>query len=228
MIIALEGIDACGKATQSKALVEVFSDLLSIEHVETFDFPHYSTYAGAVIGRVLRGETLVCPLNDANYCAPDAEMAEKTIGKLRSDWGHDKALIIQALMCVDKLEHQDKLIRFYEEDYNLLILDRYSMSGMVYGMADGLEKGWLHTIMQTLIDPDLTFVLDISVEESMKRRPERRDYYERNDIKLQRVRNLYVDQVKEQPECCFVVDGSLPQEEVTNRIVEKVRVHLNV
>ena len=53
-LIAIEGLDGAGKATQSKLLVE----WMNREYGETklYSFPRYETSTGVEIGRYLRGE----------------------------------------------------------------------------------------------------------------------------------------------------------------------------
>jgi dTMP kinase len=221
MLIALEGIDASGKQTQTKLLKEKLASHFA--EVATFDFPHYESVAGGLIGRVLRGETIVANQGDQDRLDyADGSELHAAIRNLKSGWSLDKALLIQCAMLVNRFEHFKMLERYSEDDDRLLILDRYYLSGLVYGQADGLDRDWLYQIHAALPDPDLFFILDIPVEESVRRRPERRDYYEKNIPKLRRVRQLYLEEAATDPGGTIVIDGTKPPEEITEMICAAV------
>lgn len=214
MIVALEGIDASGKRTQTEQLYRYFTEQCNaFNTVVTHDFPHYSTHAGGVVGRVLRGETVVLS-EEQVACGLSVEQQ-------RQQWSHDKGFIIQSLMITDRLEHQLLLDRFAERTDTLLILDRYLYSGVVYGAADGLPLQWLYDVQAVLIPADLNIYIDIPVEESMRRRPERRDYYERNLDKLAAVREQYVRAFTED-EDCVIVEGLKEVPELVHDIAQAV------
>lgn len=71
------------------------------------------------------------------------------------------------------------------------IIDRYNDSTIVYGIAAGLDKAWLESLVSLLPRSDLTLFLDVSVDESFRRRPQRRDTYETDREFLTRVRAAY-------------------------------------
>jgi thymidylate kinase len=130
-----------------------------------------------------------------------------------ASWSIDKALIIQCVMLVDRIEYLPLLQRYDRDPDRLLILDRYYLSGLVYGRADGLDRLWLSRIHASLPMPDVFFLLDIPVSESVRRRPDRRDYYEKNTKKLEQVRQLYLEQDNK-----FVVDGTLEPDQISEAI----------
>ncbi len=222
MIVALEGIDASGKQTQVKLLKERLTG--RFDRIDTFDFPHYQSIAGGLVGRILRGETVVAT-NDQLVPAlrhdhlPGLDLPRLHLEKLMASWSHDKALVIQCVMLVDRLEHVE-LLRSFSDDRKLLILDRYYLSGLVYGQVDGLDRDWLKAIHATLPRPDAFFLLDIPVEESVRRRPERRDYYEKNLDKLEKIRELYKSEISAAGG--YVVDGTGSTQEITTEIVDQV------
>jgi dTMP kinase len=212
MIIAVEGIDCAGKATVCAALKEALKN--DFRFIETFDFPHYQGVAGGLVGRVLRGETFVLDGKPADL--EDVEW-------MKENWSLDKALLIQCAMLVDRCEHVDLILPFVNHD-RLLILDRYYLSGLVYGQADGLDREWLVAIHRLLPRPDAFFLLDISVEESVRRRPERADYYEKNLPKLRKVREIYKSEIeKKVAPFNFSIDASRSAPQVTEEIVRIIR-----
>lgn len=227
MIVALEAIDAGGKATQAEAVFKMFSNPAFANHiakVKKFDFPHYTTTAGSVVGRILRGETLVVPENMFVETGIPA-LYKDVMMKMKSSQTRDKAIVIQSVMLVDRLEHLPMLIEYAQSPDSLLILDRYKMSGIAYGNAEGIDAEWLRSVHNCLPDADLNIYLDISVEESMRRRPERRDWYERNTAMLQCVRDIYLHEFDAADDRDFgycVIAGDQPQEAITEQIVAAI------
>jgi thymidylate kinase len=229
VIIALEGGDAAGKKTQAALLVAA----LNAQGIptKTWDFPHYQSTSGGVIGRILRGETCVVPtaetIKEVEYAASYGMSRGKVIDRLAKSWSLDKGHIIQGMMLVDRLEQIDMLEEHGGEDCHdkILVLDRYILSAYVYGQADGLELRWLEATHRVLPQANLTFLLDVSVDESKKRRPERLDYYERDFEKLERVRMLYKGEIikRNQDENdigrYFILDGAAPLDQITNDIL---------
>lgn len=233
MIVALEAIDAGGKATQAEAVFKMFSNPAFANHiakVKKFDFPHYTTTAGGVVGRILRGETVVYTQEDyKRFCAavPDGStaLAAARWEVMQKSCSRDKAIVIQSVMLVDRLEHLPMLIEYAQSPDSLLILDRYKMSGIAYGNAEGIDAEWLRSVHNCLPDADLNIYLDISVEESMRRRPERRDWYERNTAMLQCVRDIYLHEFDAADDRDFgycVIAGDQPQEAITEQIVAAI------
>lgn len=222
MIVAIEGIDGCGKATQAEAVRVAF--LLKEWDVMKHDFPHYSTTAGGVVGRILRGEVLVATRDQMmSERDDDITMMCDDVAKL---WSRDKAVILQSVMVADRLEHLPLLVRFAQSHNNLLVLDRYKLSGVAYGAAEGLEADWIRIVQSCMPDADLNILLDLTVKESVKRRPERRDQNERNLDKQQRVRDIYLSEFyrgqEMTPDEFRVVDGSGSAESITQQIVEAI------
>lgn len=206
VVIALEGIDAAGKATQAAALAQLFSAQLRA-------YPNYKTETGQAILKFLKGDVEV--LDPACYAPGAGPLPEHVVA-------------LQALMTINRYEAQGE-IRSLITGGHSLVLDRYYMSGVVYGQCDGLSENWLYRIHQDLIKPDLYVYIDISVEESFRRRPDRLDKYEENREKLGQARMFYNKAWKRpnvtvswrmQPTRWLVIDGTLPPDVITKQIAE--------
>jgi dTMP kinase len=76
----------------------------------------------------------------------------------------------------------------------ILLCDRYLASSVAYGEAQGLDTAWLVEIQKYLPQPDVTVLLDISPDESARRKSSGRDRYERDLALLTRARNSYLRQ----------------------------------
>lgn len=228
MIAVCEGGDASGKKTQAgqlTALLNFRARELDLVCVETFDFPRYQGTAGGLVGRIIKGETLIAAEGDFDPDSP------ANLEWLRSLWSNDKALIIQSVMLADRCEHSSLLRRYAKGGQHfldgVLVLDRYYMSGIVYSQVDGLDRGWLEDIHEVLPRADLFCLLDVDVEEGFKRRPERLDYYEKNKDKQLKVREVYLTEFLRrggsEPDTYHILDGMEPAATITQRIFELVK-----
>lgn len=188
MLVAFEGIDACGKSTQidllKKASVSLFEG-----GCQVFSYPNYLTDTG------------------------------NKILKLLQDPNRDP-LVLQCLMTVNRYEEQFLVEEALSCDA-LVILDRYWMSGLVYGAADGLPYAWLHRIHEQLLQPDHWIVLDLPVIESFRRRPNRDDDYESNADRLKLARYRYKEQCQAMPNG-HLIDGELNVQDIHEQILKVI------
>lgn len=168
MIIAIEGMDAAGKNTHSKLLANKLSGVVQ-------SFPDYGTTTGKAILSHLKKEWA---------CQTTGEQVPLKLG-------HLDAMVFQSLMTVNRLEVAHS-IKVHVEEGRDIVFDRYWASGVVYGELDGLDPLWVRQTQDVLIQPDLWILIDIPLEESVKRRPERRDRYEQNHAFMEKVRDTYL------------------------------------
>lgn len=170
MIICIEGGDACGKATQSKILAERLG-------AARFSFPDYETPAGAAILSNLKGEWSACGDHES--------------GEGLATWPGTNAMVLQSLMATNRLERGADLRKASAR--GPVVLDRYDASSIVYGGLDGLDPKWCAAVNEQLpVRPDLYILLDAPVDEGFRRRPERRDRYEKDRAFLEKVRVAYL------------------------------------
>lgn len=97
-----------------------------------------------------------------------------------------------------------------------VIIDRYKASNIAYGMAQGLDRGWLAALEADLPEADLTILLDIPPEESLRRKAEARDAHEADLGFLERVRRNYLAMAEEMG--WIVLDGRRGPEEVSGDV----------
>jgi len=71
-----------------------------------------------------------------------------------------------------------------------LIVDRYSLSGAVYGAASGLNREWCIAVEQGLLRPDVLILLEIDANEQLVRGGFGEERYERAEFQ-QLVRDEY-------------------------------------
>jgi dTMP kinase len=211
MIVAIEGIDASGKATQTKRLVKRF-EACGFKS-ERFDFPRYQSFVGKEILALLTQKW--SPMTELEQVGTDARIV--------AELPETRALVIQALMTINRYEHYDYLKEWSESSEGILVLDRYYGSGIVYGESDGLDKEFLLEIHKALPKPDAWVFVDITAEESVRRRPDRRDEYEKREGFMEKVRQGYLTLFSERNEAgepWYVVNGEGSEDDVHERIWE--------
>lgn len=224
-IVAFEGIDASGKATQSKMLVARLQKL-GVE-TERFDFPHYDSPSGREILSLLKREWWVTrgasmTIEEVDSTAPIEEIAvDVEIDNERI------AFVLQCLMTINRYEYLgylDSWARGSMTHDGVLVLDRYYGSGIAYGSADGLDSNYLYEIHRGLPYADLWILVDVDPRQSRVRRPERRDEYEKRAGFMAKVRKQYLDLFDSGRLLwkAVVVDGNGTPDEVHERIWEVV------
>ena len=170
MILAIEGIDQAGKYTQTKMLLRALKRQHKLSST-TIHFPIYETPVGEAISQYL-----TTPYN--RYKSSQLPLQ-----------------VLHCLQAANKWEHLHDIQNDCHK-YDIVIIDRYLASNVVYGMANGLKRKWLASLEDGLPKPDLTILLDISVDESFARRPTDRDKFEKNKKFLNTVHAQYHKQAK--------------------------------
>jgi thymidylate kinase len=197
MIICLEGIDGCGKGTISKLVEKELSFLVR-------KFPDLTTTYGKLISEFTAGTHTVShgkwadEVKAENDADPDPLSNDDLetvidlgaiISKVTPPDARD-SLVSQALHLANKAELNEGLINLRSKGKDMLF-DRYWPSSCVYGGANGLDMKQIALMNSGLIQPDVFILLDIDVEDSFKRRPDRRDFIEKDDKYLNIVVNKY-------------------------------------
>lgn len=121
---------------------------------------------------------------------------------------------------------QDGRVRSLLETHGLVIVDRYSASNVVYGMTQGYDPLWLRGLEHGLRPADLTLLVDISPEESVRRKKSGRDAFEQNLELLRGARSHYHDMAR--AENWAVVEGEADPERVAERVRQAVHARLHL
>ena len=192
--VSFEGIDASGKSTQIRLLCSFLKE-------KGMDFVLVREPGGTLIGEKIR-EILLTP---ENQMFPETEFL--LYAASRAQLVREK--IIPAL-----------------ENGRLVIADRFADSSVVYqGFGRGLsiEKiVYINDFATLEIVPDVTFVIDIPVEESLKRKGEKRDRIEMEKKEfIERVREGY-HRLSSNPRF-VLIDGLKSIDEIHSIIIEVLR-----
>jgi thymidylate kinase len=212
-LIAIEGLDAVGKGTQSKLLADHLKGNL-------YSFPRYDTPLGGHILRHLKGYTALMEKRSRDSSDMQIDGDDYYV-KAPED-----AMVFQCMMTADKYDAQIDIERDMSSNLDV-VADRWKPSAYCYGIADGLSPEWLKRIQLGLIEADLYIWLTVSEEEALRRRPKLRDRYEKDREKMKLVRENYNELWSERwgaghGNSWVVVAGEGTIEEVQERILKEV------
>lgn len=148
--------------------------------------------------------------------------AEPTRGKIGSLVAETDDLSPEAealLFTADRACHTDQIRKWVDDGY-VVISDRYFGSTLAYQSSAGMDIGWLKAInSKIIIEPDITFLMDMDPEGALERvcrRGEEKSRFERLDYQ-KKVRSAYLEIAKE---FNFVkIDASRSQEDVFSEVL---------
>ena len=168
VLVQVEGTDGVGKTT----VVNLLREELDKENVKVkvLVFPSRETKIGSIIDEMLK--------------------------KRRFEW--NEAVIFQLLQTANRLEFYKEIERWREKKDSVLILDRYVLSGLVYGKLDGVPYNSLMTLQLLLPPPQLNIVLTAN-RESLERRLKEKtqlEIYERIE-KILKIQKEYMEVSKD-------------------------------
>ncbi|HET8727309.1 MAG TPA: dTMP kinase [Alphaproteobacteria bacterium] len=117
-----------------------------------------------------------------------------------------------------------------------VLSDRFADSTVAYqGYGHGLDLNVISRLHDAAIGdfrPDLTLILDLPVEEGLRRAGQRRGAemrYERMDVDFhRRLRLGFLEIARTEPRRCAVVDAGLPVDDVAARILDVAAVRLGL
>lgn len=120
------------------------------------------------------------------------------------------------LLSANRWEKKTEIEKMLEGN-QVVILNRYYQSNLIYGIASGLEMEWLQMLDEGLPKEDVVIVLDVGPEVSIQRMPSKGDIFEMNDEVLNNVSRLYRELAKKFG--WVLVDGDRTKEEVHKEIM---------
>ena len=189
--ITFEGIDGCGKTTQAEMLLELLEKQeLSISFVRE---PGGDPISESIRKLLLHSEEIMSDRAEA------------------------------LLMIASRAQLTDKVILPHLLNGRWMIADRYADSTLAYqGGGRGLNSTALEEINYFgtyTLKPDLTFFIDISVEEANKRMSVSRDRIEKEGQEFQqRVRDFYTSLHTNEPEGVMLINGENSIDAIHNEI----------
>lgn len=191
----LVNIDGPDAVGKSTIIEEIKTLLFDVcgYKVESVHFPRYETPIGKVIKRSLNGEILMSPES------------------------------LQMLYGADRVNFCEYAFNQFEKEVDLLLVDRYATSGLVYGQVDGLTKEKVCMIQEGVIAPDLNIILTAPFDVLIKRMKDRGnvDKYE-NEKMLEKSIILY-NQIHKLITPTIYVDANRDVDKISNEIMYYIK-----
>jgi len=145
LFIVLEGIDGAGTTTQAQRLVE-WLGAQGREAVVTAE------PTGGPVGRMIRQILQGGPVDEAT--GETVAVDETTMG---------------LLFAADRSCHLENIVLPAMAAGKVVVSDRHYLSSVAY-QSVGVEMGWVETLNSRFRRPDLTVMLDIAPEASLRRK----------------------------------------------------------
>ncbi len=200
--IVLDGVEGCGKSTQLQRLAVALR--------ESGDEPVVTHEPGGTpVGEAIRAVLL----------SPEYPLMT--------------VLTELFLFCASRAQHVQQVIRPALDEGRIVLCDRFSAATFAYqGYAGGAGIELAERVDAEAtggLAPDLTIVLDVPVEEGLRRkfgegwreRLDAGDRIERNDLEFHRlVREGFLRYAQQHPERTTVVDGGRSPDEVFLELVD--------
>jgi dTMP kinase len=194
--VTIEGIDKAGKGTVVDMLKDQFPDAVFTTE------PKDDAWLGKIVREAISGERDVPPMS------------------------------VFHLFLADHYSHVNSVVRPAREntEASLIVCDRYSDSRYAYqqeALDEIFENGaleWITQVQETpqTVTPDMTLLLDISVEESLRRTgDEPTEIFEKKEF-LETVRQNYLTLAEKYPDRFVVIDAEQPKETVKQECLEHI------
>jgi dTMP kinase len=124
-------------------------------------------------------------------------------------------------------DHVEKLIKPALQEGSVVLCDRFFDSTYAYqGYGHGQDMKFIDTIRAAVINdlkPDLTFLLDLPVEEGFKRVQAQQSYEKLPREFHERLRQGFLDMAKKEPKRFVVVDATQNAEKVAETVWNAVK-----
>ena len=178
---------------------------------------------GDQAGKKTQSQLLVNKLNSTKlktklFSFPDyttpigKEISSYLEGKVKLD-----PKIIHCLLAANRYEKLAEINDAIEKN-SVLVMNRYYQSNWVYGLVNGLKLDWLEKLDSDLPKADLVILLDVSHQESFKRKKTNRDKFEKNRTFYKKIAETYRNLAKKKH--WTVVDATRTKDEVHEDIMK--------
>lgn len=199
-IIVIEGPDKTGKATQSALLL-----------------------ANLAMVTKSNGESL--RVTKQEIAAQDGITYDKIYKMLKSGDASRFPATFQAFHTSNRLIWQAQQLPKLGSKYDVIILDRWTISSWVYGSAAGVPEDEIECLCEDLIKPDLVFTFLGSAFKTPER-PD--DCYEADQPFQERVRELYGSWVCRNRDIALGVDANRFKEVIAEELLNHCRERLRL
>ncbi|MFB6180466.1 MAG: dTMP kinase [Candidatus Nanohalobium sp.] len=119
-------------------------------------------------GTTTQAEKLADELEGVYTAEPTGGLVGEKVEEMISTGGYSPEAISLAFASDRMLHLEEEVIELLKEG-EVVIMDRYYHSSLVYQPALGADYGWVQDLNKDAVKPDITFVLDVSSREALKR-----------------------------------------------------------
>jgi dTMP kinase len=202
VFITFEGIEGCGKTTQARLLYEWLLE---------------------------RGFSVLLTREPGG--TPAAEAVREVLLK---KWEESFPAAAELLLYEGaRAFHCQNLIKPALREGTAVICDRFTDSTLAYQhFGRGIERSTVELLNRFAtggLKPELTVLIDLPVEEALRRLKREKDRLESEPLEFhERVRQGFLKLAEEEPQRFVVIDGRTGVEEVFKEVLKAVRERLNV
>ncbi|ORX52600.1 hypothetical protein BCR36DRAFT_324539 [Piromyces finnis] len=173
-------------------------------------------------GKTTQAQLLLQSLKDKGQNVEFARFPERSseIGKvidqyLKSTTNEKNLKSMHLLFTANRWELMEDIVKKIKKG-TTYVIDRYAYSGIVYSMANGLDKEWCIRMESNLPKPDIVLFLDLSVEDAAKRGEYGKERYEKKAFQ-QKVRDNYHQLIEDNWK---VIDATQTKEEIAKQLLD--------
>lgn len=149
------------------------------------------------------------------------------IGVLLKQWFNREIELsteaVHMLLEADRQDYMREINALIDEGFDFLILDRFILSNLAYGMAKGIDINWLRSLQAKIKAPDVTFILDIKTGTSIKRKRDKLDRHEVDTNLLSKAKIAYTVLAnkfsKEEDYFIYVVDADKASPDIIHEVI---------
>ena len=148
----------------------------------------------------------------------------KEIKELIKNSGWKDPVLLTLLFSADRAYHIKWLM---DQKPEIVIMDRYYYSTIAYQSVLGVEEDWIITVNSKFPKPDITFLLDLSEEEALKRLKKDDQFnFEEKISSLKLVRSKYLELARKYN--FIVIDATDKIENITKKVISVICSSMNL
>ena len=168
----------------------------------------------AMLARALKRQKIsTATFSFPDYSTPIGREISKYLGGKRKF----PPQVIHCLLAANRWEKLGEISDAASKN-QMVIMNRYYHSNLVYGMVNGIKQDWLENLDKGLPKADLVILLDISQKESFRRKKSGRDKFEKDEAFLRDITRTYKSVARKRR--WKIVDASKPKQQVHQDIVK--------
>ncbi len=174
-------------------------------------------------GKTTQAELIYDFLRKEGYNVHVSKELTTEIGRVIKRYFKNEAFepVLKALLFAADREKRLEDVKVKLKRNEIVIMDRYIHSAIVYRRAEGLDHDWVRLVNKHVPAYDVGIYIDITPEESMKRYTSRKDNIKYSLDILRKIREYYLEYVNKEELIC--VNGMQDKKEITKEIINIIK-----